>query len=169
MGTRIWGATLAAVAALAVVTAPAVAAAEGRLPGVVGSAGGPLTFPGYPGQPVRFDVVAEGKPGTGTGRFHVNHKTAEGGPYADFDGRVDCVAVQGNLAIVTGVVERADLPGVPGVELVGRRIGLTFQQNPGPDRIGWSWAYGSFEQDVLPCTGAVPFFETAYGGYLVRG
>lgn len=135
---------------------------------VIGSAGGPLTFLGYDNDPVRFDFAAFGEPGKSSGRFHVNHVTKDGKLVADFDGKVDCVSRSGNLAILTGVIERADIPGFP-LEVVGRRVGFSVQDVPrGHDRIGWSWAYGGVEHDVLPCTGPVPFFETTTGGYLVR-
>jgi hypothetical protein len=45
------------------------------------------------GQPVRFDLAAHGVPGKSAGRFHINHLLTDGGsPFADFDGRVDCVS-----------------------------------------------------------------------------
>ncbi|WP_410660141.1 hypothetical protein [Amycolatopsis sp. lyj-112] len=165
---------IAAVAVLAVAAgalgATQASAAPDRPSGsvVVGSAGGPLTFPGYDNDPVRFDFAAFGEPGKSSGRFHVNHVTKDGKLVADFDGRVDCVSRAGRLAILTGVIERAEIPGLP-VNVIGRRVGFSVQDEPrGHDRIGWSWAYGSFEQDVLPCTGPVPFFQTSEGGYTVR-
>ncbi|MBB5854017.1 hypothetical protein ACFQ05_11970 [Amycolatopsis umgeniensis] len=163
---------IAAVAMFAVVagtlgaTQASAAPKQGSV--VLGSAGGPLTFPGYDNDPVRFDFAAFGEPGKSSGRFHVNHQTKDGKLVADFDGRVDCVARAGDLAILTGVIERADIPGLP-VDVVGRRVGFSVQDVPrGHDRIGWSWAYGGIEHDVLPCTGPVPFFPTTTGGYTVR-
>jgi hypothetical protein len=163
---------IAAVAVLAVAagtlgaTQATAAPSSGSV--VVGSAGGPLTFPGYEGEPVRFDFAAFGEPGKSSGRFHVNHLSLAGKLVADFDGRVDCVARAGDIAMVTGVIERADIPGLP-VDVVGRRVGFSVRDEPrGHDWIGWSWAYGSIEQDVLPCTGPVPFFRTSEGGYTVR-
>ncbi|OXM44150.1 hypothetical protein CFP71_40890 [Amycolatopsis thailandensis] len=163
---------IAAVAVLAAVAgtlgATQASAAPERGSVVLGSAGGPLTFPGYDNDPVRFDFAAFGEPGKSSGRFHVNHVTKDGKLVADFDGKVDCVSRAGSLAILTGVIERADIPGLP-VNVVGRRVGFSVQDEPrGHDRIGWSWAYGGIEQDVLPCTGPVPFFQTSTGGYTVR-
>lgn len=167
-------AKIAAVAVLAVAAgtlgATQATAAPDRPSGsvVVGSAGGPLTFPAYDGEPVRFDFAAFGEPGKSSGRFHVNHLTKDGKLVADFEGRVDCVSRVGGLAILTGIVERADIPAFP-VNIVGRRLGFSVQDEPrGHDRIGWSWGYGGFDQDVLPCTGPVPFFQTSEGGYTVR-
>lgn len=163
---------IAAIAVLAVAAgtlgATQANAASGPGATVIGSAGGPLTFPGYGADPVRFDFAAFGEPGKSSGRFHVNHLTEEGKLVADFDGKVDCVSREGDLAVLTGVIERADIPGFP-VNVVGRRVGFSVRDVPrGHDRIGWSWGYGGFEQDVLPCTGPIPFFETSTGGYLVR-
>ncbi|EMD21886.1 hypothetical protein [Amycolatopsis azurea] len=164
--------TVAAALAIAATTlgaAQATAAPE-RPSGsvVVGSAGGPLTFPGYDNDPVRFDFAAFGEPGKSSGRFHVNHVTKDGKLVADFEGKVDCVSRAGSLAVLTGVIERADIPGLP-ITVVGRRVGFSVQDEPrGHDRIGWSWAYGGIEHDVLPCTGPVPFFPTSTGGYVVR-
>ncbi|MEU3625737.1 hypothetical protein BS329_07010 [Amycolatopsis coloradensis] len=162
-------ATVAVFAAVAgTLGAAQASAAPERGSVVVGSAGGPLTFPGYDNDPVRFDFAAFGEPGKSSGRFHVNHLTKDGKLVADFDGRVDCVARAGDLAILTGVIERADIPGLP-VNVVGRRVGFSVQdESRGHDRIGWSWAYGGIEHDVLPCTGPVPFFRTSTGGYTVR-
>ncbi|WP_340685790.1 hypothetical protein LCL61_05250 [Amycolatopsis coloradensis] len=166
---------IAAVAVLAVAagtlgaTQATAAPSSGSVGSVVlGSAGGPLTFPGFEGDPVRFDFAAFGEPGKSSGRFHVNHLTKDGKPFADFEGKVDCVSSEGDLAVLTGVIERADIPGFP-VNLVGRRVGFSVRDVPrGHDRIGWSWAYAGFEQDVLPCTAPVPFFATSTGGYVVR-
>ncbi|MER7858509.1 hypothetical protein ABTX61_05360 [Amycolatopsis japonica] len=167
-------AKIAAVAVLAVAagTLGATQATAAQAPPsgsvVLGSAGGPLTFPGYEGDPVRFDFAAFGDPGKSSGRFHVNHLTKDGKPFADFEGKVDCVSRDGDLAILTGVIERADIPALP-VDLVGRRVGFSVRDVPGGhDRIGWSWAVGGFDQDVLRCTAPIPFFETSTGGYLVR-
>ncbi|MFE6610073.1 hypothetical protein [Amycolatopsis sp. NPDC057786] len=159
-------AVLAAAAGTLGATQATAAPSSGSV--VLGSAGGPLTFPGFEGDPVRFDFAAFGEPGKSSGRFHVNHLTKDGKPFADFEGKVDCVSRDGDLAILTGVIERADIPGFP-VNLVGRRVGFSVRDVPrGHDRIGWSWGYGGFEQDVLPCTGPIPFFETSTGGYVVR-
>jgi hypothetical protein len=124
------------VAAVAVATAVATigtaATASAAAPSesvVIGSAGGTLDFSGWEGQPVRFDFAAHGVPAKSAGRFHVNHVLTDGSPFADVDGRVDCVSSVGNLAILTGVIEHADLPGVPGLNLVGRRVGFSVQDN----------------------------------------
>lgn len=76
---------------------------------------------------------------------------------------------RGNLAILTGVIAHADPPGVPGLNIVGRRVGVSVQDNThGHDRIGWSWGFAGFDAGVLPRTGPVQFFETTHGGYVVR-
>ncbi|WP_158879571.1 hypothetical protein [Amycolatopsis anabasis] len=172
--TRIMFAVLAGVGTALVAATPAHADAPAgpTIPPastVAGSGGLVLDFPGFQGDPVRFSIAAHGQLTQAKGRFHVNHRRADGAPFGEFGGRVDCVATQGNVSVVTGIVETAELPGLPGVNVVGKRVGLTVQDNgPRGDRIGWSWAFAGFEHDALPCSGTVPFYPLSSGGLLVR-
>ena len=171
--------TAALAAALGAVTLLAVAAPAGATPEpettdpatpthVVGMAGGTLDMPGYEGDPVTFAVDAHGMPGDSDGSFHVAHHRPDGALFGAFDGSVDCVIREGDLSIVTGVVEHAELPGLPDVDLVGRRVGVSVRDvADGQDKIGWSWAVAGFDQELPMCTGTVPFFRTAHGDYVV--
>ncbi|MFB9905937.1 hypothetical protein [Allokutzneria oryzae] len=158
---------LAAGAATVATAAPAEP--EGRL---VGSAGGtlPKMFGPLAGDPVRFTVNAHGTPGKAGGTFHVLHTKPDGKAFAEFSGRVDCLFSAHGQAVMTGIVERAELPGLPPeIKVVGKRVGLSVQDNgKRGDRIGWSWATGGFEQNTLLCNSTVPFFTTTNGDYKVR-
>ncbi|SFA80232.1 hypothetical protein SAMN05216266_101521 [Amycolatopsis marina] len=166
-----FGAAVSAAAAVAAWGTSASAADRGTPPrqeteSVRGSAGGELRFPGWEGHPVRFDIDAHGTATGASGRFHVNHRLPDGTAFADFEAKVDCLAVDGRLAILTGVIERAEVPGMPSLDLVGKRVGLTVRDHGRHrDEIGWSWAYGGFDADVLPCTSGVPVLRVSEGDY----
>lgn len=167
-------ATAAVVLAAATLAAAAPAtAAETPAPtqfSVEGAAGGKLPFPGWEGHTVRFTFDAHGVPGQTTGTFRVQHWLPDGVPFADFAGHVDCVSSLNGLAILTGVIDSGGVPGLPGTDVTGRRVGFSVQDMPrGHDRLGWSWAVGGFAADALPCTGPIPFMETSgRGGFVVR-
>ncbi|MCP3798196.1 hypothetical protein NLX83_02895 [Allokutzneria sp. A3M-2-11 16] len=147
---------------------PAPAEPEGSL---VGAAGGKLgeIFGPLAGDPVRFTVDAKGTPGKVGGTFHVLHTKPDGGAFAEFSGKVDCLVSAHGQAVVTGIVEREALPGLPpGTSIIGKRIGLSVDdRGRHGDRIGWSWFTGGFVS-TLPCTSTVPFFTTTTGDYKVR-
>ncbi|MEU3274431.1 hypothetical protein ABZ639_26615 [Saccharomonospora sp. NPDC006951] len=149
---------------------PATEAAQGTR--IVGSGGARLPDPSGNGDPVWFKVDGRMSPeGTHSGRFHVIHRTPDGGPFAEFEGRVDCVFAEKGQGVVTGIIERVDAPALPpDVDLMGRRVGISVKDNRhGPDAIGWSWSTGGFEQDTLPCNSVPPFLDVEHGGYHVSG
>ncbi|GAA4028992.1 hypothetical protein GCM10022247_62560 [Allokutzneria multivorans] len=156
-----------------VVTAGVASAAPAEPEGsLVGSAGGklPKSFGPLGGDPVRFTVDAKGPAGGGGGTFHVVHTKPDGTAHAEFSGRVDCLIAAHGQAVMTGIVEREALPGLPpGSTIIGKRIGLSVaDQGRRGDRIGWSWATGGFQENTLPCTSTVPFFTTTHGDYKIR-
>lgn len=175
------GAVLGAVATAVVVAAPAGAepvevgagqeAAPNPFPGdaaVIGTAGLRLPWTETESHPVRFSVAAHGGVAESQGRFHVNHVQGDGSPFADFDGRVDCVLRDGDLTVITGIIERADVSELD-VDLIGQRVGVSIREVPGGhDKIGWSWATGGFDGDALRCNGTVPFIATEWGDFSVR-
>lgn len=133
---------------------------------LTGTAGGTLSLPGMEGDRVSFTVNAHGVPGDSRGRFDVDHTRPDGAPFGAFNGAVDCVVSDGDLTIVTGVIEEADLPGLPGADIVGKRVGFTVRDVPGDsDRFGWSWMFGGLEADTLRCAGTVPFFPVEHGDF----
>ncbi|SHG02776.1 hypothetical protein [Streptoalloteichus hindustanus] len=164
-------ATLAAVA----VAAPGASAAEPAAAPpaeshLVGKGGGKLHWPGFENHPVRFEINAHGNPATSRGTFRVTHHLPDGTLFAQFDGEVDCLMTGGNTAVTTGVIKRATVPGLPpNVQLVGKRVGFTVQDNGRADRVGWSWATNGFEESVPRCSGPAPFYKVEQGGYVVRG
>lgn len=120
---------------------------------------------------MRFTVdsrASDDDPTAAKGTIHVNHKLPDGKPFADFVAKVDCLVVGGKVAVVTAVITRADLPGLPGVDLVGKRVGLTVHDDGRSDRVGWSWGVAGFDQDVPQCLSTAPFFKTTRGDFRVR-
>ncbi|SDM98735.1 hypothetical protein [Allokutzneria albata] len=142
---------------------------EGSLTGAAGGKLGEMFGP-LAGDPVRFAVDAKGSPGKVGGTFHVLHTKPDGKAFAEFSGKVDCLISAHGQAVVTGIVERESLPGLPpGTTVIGKRVGLSVaDRGRHGDRIGWSWATGGFEQSTLPCTSTVPFFTTTQGDYKLR-
>ncbi|MCP2261036.1 hypothetical protein LX15_004756 [Streptoalloteichus tenebrarius] len=116
-----------------------------------------------------FEINAHGNPATSRGTFRVTHHLPDGTLFAELDGEVDCLMTGGNTAVTTGVIKRANLPGHPEVNLVGRRVGFTVQDNGRADRVGWSWAVNGFEESAPRCSGPAPFYKIEEGGYVVRG
>ncbi|GAA2603463.1 hypothetical protein SMC26_03560 [Actinomadura fulvescens] len=156
---------------------PAIAetpAAKPQRPGsfVVGSAGGKLAWEAYKDHPVRFSVDArtppDGDPSKAKGRFRVTHRTATGGPFADFTAEIDCLVVGGKVAVVTGVIKSGGIPAMPDLKVIGKRVGFTVSDEGRRDRIGWSWSVAGFES-VPKCMSTAPFFQTTTGDYRVGG
>ncbi|MFI0451106.1 hypothetical protein [Actinomadura sp. 6N118] len=166
--------TLTASAAAAGTAADDAPVAKPQKPGsfIVGSAGGKLAWEGYKDHPVRFSVNArtppDGNPLKVKGRFRVTHKTATGGPFADFRGEIDCLVVGGKTAVLTGVIKDGGIPAMPDVNVIGKRVGFTISDEGRRDRIGWSWAVAGFES-VPQCMSTAPFFQTTTGDYRVGG
>ncbi|ASR39540.1 hypothetical protein BAY61_22000 [Prauserella marina] len=165
-------ATGAAGAEMASGTEPGPAAESAQGARIVGSGGARLPDPSGNGDPVWFKVDGRMSPeGQHSGRFHVIHRTPDGGPFAEFEGRIDCVFAVEGQGVVTGIIEKVDAPALPpDVDLMGRRVGVSIKDNRhGPDAIGWSWSTGGFEQDTLPCNSVPPFLDIEHGGYHVSG
>lgn len=136
---------------------------------ITGTAGGTLDLPGLEGDRVAFTIDAHGKPGDCTGTFQVTHVRPDGALFGEFDGTVDWVTRDGDLVIVTGIVENQDLPALPEGDLIGHRVGISIRDVPGgQDKIGWSWAVVGFDQELPRGTGTIPSFQTTHGDYIIR-
>ena len=135
---------------------------------VTGGGGGTLG-PGwgpYAGDPVRFEVDATATdPMHPTGSFHVVHRKPDGRLLAAFRGRVSSLSAVDEVAVVTGVIEAADHPGVP-LEMVGKPISLTVYDGGRTDRIGWMWGFFGAPVDLLQ--GAAPDLVLTDGGFSVN-
>ncbi|GAA0577943.1 hypothetical protein HPO96_14445 [Kribbella sandramycini] len=136
---------------------------KGKAGGVLGKEFGPENE----GDPVSFEVDAQGdNPLNPTGDFHVVHRNPDGSLVADFSGRITSLYAIDEVAIVTGTIERADHPGVP-LELVGKQISLTVYDGGRKDRIGWVW--GFFGAPISRVQGTAPHFPVTWGDFRVRG
>jgi hypothetical protein len=136
---------------------------KGKAGGVLGKEWGP----DFAGDPVSFEVDAHGDdPLHPSGTFHVVHRNPDGSPVANFSGKVRSLYAVDEVGIVTGVIDRADHPGVPR-EFVGKEIALTVYDGGRKDRIGWVW--GFFEAPVSRVQGTAPHFPVTWGNFRVRG
>ncbi|MFJ6938123.1 Repetin [Streptomyces sp. NPDC101132] len=99
-------------------------------------------------------------PRAATGTFRFSHYTDTWGAAAEV--KVDCLITGGKVAVVTGVVTKAD--GVA-AGAVGKRVGVTVHDLGGHDRLGYSWAATGVpgEGEPLPCTSAAPFEKVKAG------
>jgi len=143
--------------------------ASGRVR-VAGEGGGSLQMSSFKGHrmSIRLDASTEvGAPVDVDGGFHVVHRREDGSLVADFEGRADCLMAGGDVAVVTGVITRADAPGFEGQDLVGVRVGITVDDDGRHDRLGWSWLVMGFNP-VSGCTSTAPFFPVGRGGFRVR-
>ncbi|MFJ2114612.1 Repetin [Streptomyces sp. NPDC087850] len=122
------------------------------------SAGDDITF--------AFDarLAAEDRadPTRATGTFAFSHEAPR--VHGSAEGRVDCLLTGGKVAVVSGVITRADrdLAGA-----VGTRVGMTVHDRAGGDRLGYSWALAgtpTARAGNLPrCVSSAPFERVAEG------
>lgn len=111
------------------------------------------------GQDVRFAFDAHGLFPESKGIFRVSH--VGGGFSAYFKGRIDCLVVGGPVAVVTGIVEDTDVPG-----LKDRRVGMTVYDNGKRDRLGYSWGPDPEHQQIVPpCLSSATFERVESGDF----
>ncbi|MGC4937307.1 hypothetical protein [Kribbella sp. DT2] len=135
---------------------------KGKAGGVLGEEWGP-----YAGDPVSFAIDARGDdPLKPNGTFHVVHSNPDGSLVAEFSGKVSSLYAVDEVGIVTGVIDRAEHPGVP-QEVLGKEIALTVYDGGRQDRIGWVW--GFFDAPVSRLQGTAPHFPVTWGNFHVHG
>ncbi|MGZ0148399.1 hypothetical protein ACXJJ3_15110 [Kribbella sp. WER1] len=167
---RVLAGSLAAVVALSLgAAAPSVADSSHRhdLMSVTGGGGGTLgpEWGPYAGDPVRFEIDGTATdPFRPSGIFHVVHRKPDGRLLADFRGRLTSLTAVDEVAVVTGVIEAADHPGVP-LEMVGKPVSLTVYDGGRSDRIGWMWGFFGAPVDLLQ--GTAPVLALTDGGFSV--
>ncbi|WP_350278549.1 hypothetical protein [Kribbella sp. HUAS MG21] len=160
-----------AVAVLGSLAAAVPSVADGnheRVMRVSGAAGGVLgpEWGPYAGDPVRFAVDGTATdPVRPSGSFHVVHRKPDGRLLAEFRGRLTSLTAVDEVAVVTGVIEAAEHPGVP-LELVGKPISLTVYDGGRQDRIGWMW--GFFGAPVALQQGTAPDLALTEGDFAVN-
>lgn len=141
---------------------PASMELKGKAGGVLGEEWGP-----YAGDPVSFELDASADdPLDPRGTFHVIHRKPDGSLLAEFSGKVSSLFAVDEVGVVTGVIDRAEHPGVP-LEFVGKKIALTVYDGGRRDRIGWVW--GFFDAPVSRVQGTAPHFPVTWGNFRVRG
>lgn len=134
-----------AVVALAAVTA-LVASAGGATatpaPSVTGGGAGPLDS-----DRVQVQLTARGTDGTAKGRFNIVHHTPDG-IFAHLAGEVDCLAVTGPTAVVTGTITEGfdDL----GIDPIGERVSLVIRDQR-VDSVGMDVSFVSGHA-IAPCS-----------------
>lgn len=170
--TRVALGVLLAVSTVAVTASAQAAESDRAHTWVHGSGGGELDFEGVEGDPVTFAIrgytTEADSPLSVEGTFDVTHTRPDGSPFAELSGSLDCMWVAGDVAVATGVIDEYDIPGMPGLEPDGLRVGFTIDDHGRHDRIGWSWATAGFDQDVPLCTSTAPFFELEHGQFRVH-
>ncbi|MFG1627349.1 hypothetical protein [Kribbella sp. NPDC049227] len=167
------GAVALAVTAGAVPSAVAAGNDHGGSTGVmrvVGAGGGtlgPEWGPAFAGDPVRFEIDGRATdPLHPSGTFHVVHRKPDGKLLAEFSGPITSLKAVDEVAVVTGVIDSADHPGLPR-EMIGKNISLTVYDGGRQDRISWIW--GFFDAPVSLLQGTAPTFPLTEGGFQVHG
>jgi hypothetical protein len=99
-------------------------------------------------------------PTRATGTFRFSHYVGDFAASADVT--VDCLVTGGKVAVVTGVITRADGELAPSL---GKRVGISVHDLGKHDRLGYSWmASNDPSKDTVPkCTSAAPFEKTKAG------
>ncbi|RFU84263.1 Repetin [Streptomyces triticagri] len=101
-------------------------------------------------------------PSRASGTFRFVHLDKPGGEGGWAEGRIDCLVTGGKVATATGVVTKANRPG-----LKGTRVGFSVHDVRGQDRLGYSWAaYGTPADqpgELSKCTSAAPFEKVRKG------
>ncbi|GAA0453537.1 hypothetical protein ACFQ2B_27475 [Streptomyces stramineus] len=117
------------------------------------------------GDKVHFTFDAHGVLEEARGTFRFSHAFASGGS-AFAEGRIDCLATGGKVAMVTGVITRTDEPKFQGV-----RVGFTVDdRGRHGDRVGYSWLATndpSATKDLPKCVSSAPIEILEKGDFTV--
>ena len=168
LGAAIYGFVL-------IVASPSAAAAErirtSALATVTGS--GTAVFPDF--TPVAGDteeITVDARiaaDGSVKGRFKVIHRFASGVVSGNVAGEVTCMAVVGNTSLLSGFITNGKLPGVPGVDPIGRRSRSASSTAAPADAVGVDSSFAPFPHPVDDCAPVPPFLEVSTGGSTVLG
>ena len=100
------------------------------------------------------------------GTFHATHWHPDGSVVAEFEGPAGCLMGGADVAVMTGVITKADNPLCPRLSWSVGRVGITVDDHGRRDRIGWSWMVMGF-YPVSGCTSTAPFFPVSIGDLAV--
>ncbi|MFG3508633.1 Repetin [Streptomyces sp. NPDC047821] len=120
---------------------------------------------------VSFDAHLDAKdndnPLNAHGTFRFSHYMGDWGGKAEAE--VDCLITGGKVAVVSGVITKADRDLK---DAVGKRVGVSVHDLGKQDRLGYSWAALGLPQetpDDLPrCISSAPFEKTKPGSGTFR-
>ncbi|MGH9153125.1 MAG: hypothetical protein ACRD03_12165 [Acidimicrobiales bacterium] len=150
---------IAALASVVALIVSAAGAGATPAPAVTGGGAGPLDS-----DRVQVQLTARGTGSSAKGRFNIVHHTPDG-IFAHLAGDVDCLAVAGPTAVVTGTITEGfdDL----GIDPIGERVSLVIHDEA-VDRIDMDVAFVS-GHEIRPCS-AEPILTITidHGNFQVR-
>lgn len=164
---------LAAAAVTVGSISPGGAAEAAPTPSVHGS--GMVTLPApifdddVAGDPVRFQLQAQGAGPATRGTFNVVHLDDAGGLYAHVMGDVTCLSVVDGVAYTTGIIRKAWLRDYPDLDLEGTAAAITVaDRGTATDVIGFNFEF--FGSTIQPCQNhdVDPFLPIETGNFTVR-
>lgn len=152
---------------------PGTAAEAAAAPSVHGSGRVILPAPFFDadvaGDPVRFQVQAQGQGVAARGTFNVVHLDDEGGLYAHIVGDVTCLNVVRGVAYTTAIIRKAWLREYPDLNLQGTAAAITVSDGgTTTDVLGFDFEF--FGRPVQPCESldVQPFLPVDSGNFTVR-
>lgn len=166
-----WRLLVAAAVTVGSIT-PGSAAEAAPAPSVHGSGRvilqAPFFDPDVAGDPVRFQVQAQGQGMAAQGTFNVVHLDDEGGLYAHIEGDVTCLSVVGGVAHTTGIIRKAWLREYPDLNLQGTAAAITVSDGTTSDVLGFDFEF--LGSTIQPCQhhDVHPFLPVESGGFTVR-
>ncbi|MGD9890064.1 MAG: hypothetical protein AB7R89_30270 [Dehalococcoidia bacterium] len=108
-------------------------------------------------------------PGQATrGTFTITHREPDGALFADLRGHVNCLSIEGDHAVVTGVITTANTPGLPGGEVhEGMLAAIVVRDGGDNDRMAWTFGDPEMVPDgaELPAVAVAPVEQ---GNFVVR-
>lgn len=158
---------------LVVLAALVVAFSADAAPDSGASGGGSAPFPpGHPffGDRLDIDLTARAHESTARGRFTLTHLRGTGGLAGQVAGSVECVAVVGAEARVTGVISRGHVPEFAGqsVDPVGHTVALTIFDNGEDDLVLFDISFFP-PHPIVGCGPGVTPFVIDRGNFTVSG
>jgi hypothetical protein len=156
---------IACMAAVAWVLLGAGSAAATSAPFVTGSGKGPFPLAPESGEVVQLEVTARQLPnGSFQGRFNAHHFLPGGEMPGLLQGELTCLAVNGNVATMTGLATHGKLFGV---ELEPFEVAITIIDNGAHDLFAIEVAFDPFPHDITPCQLAHSAFASSEEGNFI--
>lgn len=93
------------------------------------------------------------------GSFIITHREPDGALFADLRGEITCLAVEGDHAVITGVITAARTPGLPGGDVHEGMLAAIVVQDGGRDGDHFAWTFG--DPEVVPDCAELPVVAPA--------